>query len=299
MSCGSPIAIAALKGYYAEEGLKVNLVSGTTFEAQQAALAAGKMPVINGDYQFFPAINSGFDIKLISGLHEGCIKVLVPIDSPIKSAADLKGKSVIVDAIDGSPMMVASVAAGNAGLNPGIGGDITWKPFPWDQLIQAMDKGEGDVVALWEPFATMAEKSGRYRVLIDITKDPIFANRNCCFIFASGKLIKDNPEDVAKILRAIQKGIEWVSKHPHETAELLIEKKKIASDDVDFVSDLLESYNYGAYYGRASIIAAKLDAEYFTAELKKYGFLPVDLDVEKFVDNTFVDIFSPAAKKTK
>jgi len=57
------------------------------------------------------------------------------------------------------------------------------------------------------PFATVAERSGNYRTLVDIAKDPVFAGRNCCFIFASGRLIKENPRDVAKVLRAVQRAV--------------------------------------------------------------------------------------------
>jgi len=290
MACGAPVAVAALKGYYAEEGVDITLVSGTAFEAQQIALAAGKMPIINGDFQFFAPIQNGFDIKLISGLHEGCIKVLVPADSPVRTVADLKDKTIIVDAIGGTPMMVASVAAKHAGLDPRIPGDIVWKPFPWDQLIQAMEKGEGDAVALWDPFATVAERSGNYRTLVDIAKDPVFAGRNCCFIFASGRLIKENPRDVAKVLRAVQRAVKWTGENPREAAELLIKNKKLATDDVQLVTGLLESYNYTAYYGAESIKKAKEDAVYFAKEMTGAGYLPNDLDAQSFVDSIFADV---------
>ncbi|MDR0539213.1 MAG: ABC transporter substrate-binding protein [Spirochaetaceae bacterium] len=290
ITCGAPVAVAALKGFYAEEGVDVELVSGTAFEAQQAALASGKMPVINGDFQFFPAIQNGFDIKIISGLHEGCIKVLVPNDSPIQKISDLKGKTVLVDGIGGTPMMVTAVAAGRAGLKAGIDGDIIWKPFPWDQLLQAMEKGEGDAVAVWDPFATQGERSGKYRTLIDIGKDEPFAGKNCCFMFASGKLIREEPESIAAVLRAIQKAIAWTGSHPEETAALLISSKKIASDDTEFISALIESYKYHNYHGSHSIIKAKEDALFFARELITIGYLPADLDAQKFIDETFVAI---------
>ncbi|MDR0551021.1 MAG: ABC transporter substrate-binding protein [Spirochaetaceae bacterium] len=296
ITCGSPIAVAKLNNYYKEEGVDVELVSGTAFEAQQAMLASGKMPIINGDFQFFPAINNGFDIKIISGLHEGCIKVLVPKDSPIQSAADFKGKTVLVDAIGGTPMMVAAVAAGRAGLNPGVGGDIIWKPFPWDQLLQAIEKGEGDAVAVWDPFATQGEQSGKYRVIIDIARDEPFAGKNCCFVFASGKLIRESPKAIAAVLRAVQRGIAWTGEHPEETARLLIENKKIPTDDADFITALITSYRYHHYHGKASISKAKEDALFFTGELIKIGYLPSDLDAEEFLEDIFVDIDSLAEK---
>ena len=34
------------------------------------------------------------DYYIVDGMHFGCVEVLVPLDSPIKSAADLKGKTI-------------------------------------------------------------------------------------------------------------------------------------------------------------------------------------------------------------
>ncbi|MDR2181812.1 MAG: ABC transporter substrate-binding protein [Treponema sp.] len=289
-ACGSPVSIAALKGYYDEEGVKINLVSGNTFEADRNALAAGKMPVINGDFQFFPAVYNGIDVKLIGGLHEGCIKILAPLDSDIRTVADLKGKRIGVDEIGGTPMSVASVAVGAIGIDPQT--EIEWIPYPSDQEIQSLEKGEVDVIAVWDPFATIAERTGKFRVLVDIAKDPLFAGRNCCFIFASGKLVKENPAAVAAVLRALGKAVAFEGEHPAEAAELLVQEKKVATDDVELLTELLTSFKYGDHHGSASNAAAKDDAVYFAQWLTKIGYLPEDLDVNQFVDDMYVDIFA-------
>lgn len=296
-TCASPVAIASLKGFYAEEGVKINLVSGVSFEAQRSALAAGKMPVINGDFQFFPSVHNGIDVKLIGGLHEGCIKILVPINSPVQTLGDLRGKSIAVDEIGGTPMSVASVAAGSAGIDPQT--EITWRPFPNDQLVQAVERGEVDLFAAWDPFATTAEQSGKFRVLLDISTDPLFAGRNCCFVFASGKLVKERPQAVAAVLRAIHRAVEWIGTNPAEAAKLLVESKSVATEDAALVTDLLRHYKYGSHYSRSSIAEAKDDAAYFARELTKIGYLPADLDVQKFADDLYVDIYALEAAASR
>ena len=40
-------------GYFAEEGFDVNLIS-TDFEARKIGLNNGSIPIVNGDFQFFP-----------------------------------------------------------------------------------------------------------------------------------------------------------------------------------------------------------------------------------------------------
>ncbi|MDR0644448.1 MAG: ABC transporter substrate-binding protein [Treponema sp.] len=289
-TCGSPVSIAVLKGFFDEEGVKITLVSGSTFETSRAALAAGKMPVINGDFQFFPSVYNGVDVKLIGGLHEGCIKILVPKDSPITTLADLRGKRIAVDEIGGTPMSVASVAAGSEGIDPQT--EITWLPFPSDQIFQAVDGGEADVAAAWDPFATIAELTGNYRTLLDISDHPLFAGKACCFLFASGKLVKENPSAIAAVLRAYHKAVAWIGANPAEAAQLLISEKKVATDDVELVTRLLGDYRYGNHAGHAADEKAKIDAVYFANHLSKIGYLPADLDVQKFVDDLYVDIFA-------
>ncbi|MDR2551956.1 MAG: ABC transporter substrate-binding protein [Treponema sp.] len=294
-ACGSPVSIAFLNGYYGEEGVKINLVSGTTFESDRNALAAGKMPVINGDFQFFPAVYNGIDVKLIGGLHEGCIKILVLNESDIYEVADLKGKRIGVDEIGGTPMSVASVAVGAIGIDPQT--EIQWIPYPSDQEIQSIEKGEVDAIAVWDPFATIAERSGKFRTLVDISKDPLFAGKNCCFVFASGKLVKENPAAVAAVLRALNKAVEYEGTNPREAAELLVREKKVATGDVELLAALLGSFHYDKHYSREANNAAKEDARYFAQWLTKIGYLPEDLNVDKFIDDLYVDIFALEAQQ--
>jgi NitT/TauT family transport system substrate-binding protein len=298
-TCGSPTVIAVLKGFFEEEGVKINLVSGSTFEVSRTALATGKMAIQNGDFQYFPAVYNGVDVKLIGGLHEGCIKILALKSSGITTLEDLrnrKGLRFAVDEIGGTPMSVASVAAGSVGLDPQT--DIVWLPFPSDQQVQAVESGEADILASWDPFATLAENTGKYNVLVDIKTHPLFKDRACCFLFGSGKLVRDNPGAVAAVLRAVNKAADWIGHNPEEAARLLITEKKIATDDVALVTGLLGHYTYAAHTGPAANARAKDDAVYFARHLTQIGYLPADLDPQKFVDDLYVDIFAlEAARK--
>jgi NitT/TauT family transport system substrate-binding protein len=285
-ACAAPCYIAKENGFFAAEGLDVTLVSGN-FETNKTGLASGKFPVAIGDFQFFPSINEGLDIKLIAGLHEGCIKLLVPPGSPIKEAKDLAHKKIGVDEIGGTPMAISSVFLANNGIDPTTG--VTWLPYPLEHLQGMAEKGQVDAVALWDPFATLAAKKG-YRVLCDIGKHPLFAGKYCCFLYASTQQIKENPERIKAILKALQKASEWVAKNPEETAKIMIEKKYIASDDPALITELVVSYKYHAKHDASTNIRAKNDALYFTDQLKKTGFLPKNLETQKFVDNFYHEI---------
>lgn len=281
-ACGAPSYIAFEKGFFAEEGLDVELVSGTLDELK-TGLATGEFTVANGDFQYFPSIQQGMDLKVIGGLHKGCIKLVLPPNSPIKTVADLKGKNIGVDEIGGTPMSVASVLLSQAGIDPQKG--VTWKPYPLDQLTQAVSKGEVDAFAAWDPYGALAVKNNKYTVLSDISTDPLFAGKSCCFLYSTQKQIDANPDKVAAIARAYQKATEWIKKNPEETAKIEIDKKYVASDDVKFLASLIKSYDFEYTTDRA-----KADVKYFVEKLNKTGFLKKDTDPEAFANKVYVNV---------
>lgn len=280
--CGAPAYIAYEKGFFKEEGLDAELVSGTLDE-NKTGLATGEFVVTNGDFQWFPSIQQGMNLKIIGGLHKGCIKIVLPPNSPIKTAADLKGKNIGVDEIGGTPMSVATIVLADAGINPQT--EVTWKPYPLDQLNEAVKKGEVDAFAAWDPFGTLAVENNGYTVLTDISTDPLFAGKSCCFLYASEKQIKENPEKVKAIAKAYQKADAWIKEHPEETAQIEIDKKYIASDDVQFITKLIKSYDF-----EYTTDTAKDDISYFVKKLDKTGFLKDNTDPTQFANDTYYDI---------
>ena len=114
--CGAPIYIAYENGYFKEEGFDVTLISADT-ETRKIGLNNGTIPIVNGDFQFFPSMEEGVNTVVVDKLHDGCIKIVVRPDSEIKSPEDLKNLKIGVDEIGGTPHQVASVWLENAGIS--------------------------------------------------------------------------------------------------------------------------------------------------------------------------------------
>lgn len=283
-ACGAPSYIAYEKGFFKEEGLDVELVSGT-LDDNKTGLATGQFTVTNGDFQWFPSIEQGMDLKIIGGLHKGCIKIVVPPNSPIKSAKDLAGKNIGIDQMGGTPMSVATVVLSNAGIDAEKG--VTWKVYPLDQLTSAIDKGEVDAFAAWDPYGTLAVDKNGYSVLVDIGTDPLFAGKSCCFLYATQSKIDENPDRVAAIARAYKKATEWIKANPKETAQIEIDKKYVATEDVDFLTKLIISYDF-----EFTTDQAKDDVKYFASKLSKTGFVKEDTDSDEFAEDNYYDIFN-------
>ncbi len=116
-----------------------------------------------GDAPAIFALAAGTRIKLIGANRSDPYgtAVLVRPDSPLKTAADLKGKRIGTNR--GSiGHFVTLKALASAGLKP-EDADIRFLP-PADAKL-ALTNGSVDAWATWEPYTAMAETSGHARVL--------------------------------------------------------------------------------------------------------------------------------------
>jgi sulfonate transport system substrate-binding protein len=117
-----------------------------------------------GDAPLIFALASGARVKAI-GVNRSDpygTAVLVRPDSPLKSAADLKGKSIATNR--GSiGHYVALKALASANLTPDAN---TFRFLPPADAKLALTQGAVDAWATWEPYTAMAETAGHARVLV-------------------------------------------------------------------------------------------------------------------------------------
>ncbi len=288
--CGAPIYIAYEKGFFAEEGFDVNLISADT-ETRKIGLNNGTIPIVNGDFQFFPSIEQGVHVKVVDGLHNGCIKFVVRPDSDINTVEDLRGKKIGVDEIGGTPHQVASVWLEQAGISAlQKDGEVEFLPFADGNLeLEALYNGELDVAAMWDPLGSVAEKEGKVRVIFDLRTDPAFAGKYCCFLYASEKLLNENPEEIAALLRAYRKAQDWINKHPEEAVEIIISGKYAQIEDKELAIELIKSYEYPSLEDRASNKqSVESDVQYFVQALYDIGYLTSE--PTQFAKDIFVKV---------
>lgn len=285
--CAAPIYIAYEKGFYAEEGFDVTLISANA-ETRKIGLNNGTIPIVNGDFQFFPSIENDVKVKVVDGLHNGCIKFLVRKDSTINRAEDLKGLKIGVDEIGGTPHQVASVWIEKAGISAKPeDGEVEFLPFDDGNLeIEALNKGDIDVAALWDPFGSVQEKTGNYKVIFDLSTDPTFAGKYCCFLYASEKLLNEEPEKVAALLRAYHKAQNWISENAEEAVQLIIDGKYSAIEDKELAVELVKHYSYpSAHDHEVNTQDVGSDVLYFATELYNIGYLKTN--PEEFVKKAY------------
>lgn len=272
--CNSPTYIAYEKGFFAEEGIDVELITAD-FEAKKVGLNNGTISTVNGDFQYFPSIEGDIEMTVVAGLHQGCIKLNVLGDSDIETAEDLRGKTIAVDEIGGTPYQVALLWLGQAGISVN---DVTFLPFSDSALeVEALLNGAVDVAALWDPIATTSITDNGLKTILDIGEDDPFAGHFCCFLYASTKVVEEQPELIAAELRAYRKAQNWIYENPEEAVELVTSAGYVSIEDHDVAVELVQSYGYPSTEDYASgtwDVAA--DVEYFAQALYDIGYLTTD-----------------------
>jgi NitT/TauT family transport system substrate-binding protein len=280
--CEGPLHVAIEKGFFAKEGLDVTaikLAPGTNFEA----IAAGKIDASFGLLAtLIQPLSNGLPIKITTGLHTGCDKILLPANSPIKTAADFKGKRIGVPSLTSSPIMFAKRILAASGLS--VGGqkqDVDFIVFSNAELPLALEKGAVDAIAANDPVAARAAKENNLRIIFDSAITKPYNTQYCCAAYVSAELAEKNPAVAAKYTRAMQQSSAWIQKNQDETAKIQVEKKYVAGDPV-FNATVLKTFNYipsvkGAY-----------DAFGTTAEeLRNIGVLAKDVDIAFLKKNSF------------
>ena len=119
-SAGAPFAIATKLGWYAEAGIKIELVPLPGSTDCVKLVATGELPYsLPSDEPLAIIRPQGVKAKIFYTAYQGYIYgIRVPVDSPIKSFADLKGKSIGVAAMSSAGYIVARAVAANNGMNP-------------------------------------------------------------------------------------------------------------------------------------------------------------------------------------
>ncbi|MCD8008284.1 MAG: ABC transporter substrate-binding protein [Clostridiales bacterium] len=286
--CNAPTYLAYELGYFAEDGIEVELITAD-FEAKKVGLNNGTISTVNGDFQYFQSIEAGVGMTVVGGLHQGCIKLNVLADSDIETGADLEGKTIAVDEIGGSPYQVTVLWLAQYGLTVD---DVTILAYSDSSLeLEALRSGQVDVAALWDPIATTSTQDGTVRTILDISEDEPFAGHFCCFLYASTKVLEEEPELIAAELRAYYKAQNWIYENPEEAVDIVVDKGYVSLDaeDYDIAVQLVKSYNYPsteAYETGEWDIEA--DIEYYAQALYDAGFLTTDPD--EFVSLAYTEV---------
>ncbi len=282
----APMYVAIENGYFAEEGLDIQLVNGAGADKVMTALVSGEADIgFMGPEATIYVYQEGAENYAINfaQLTQRAGNFLVsrtPIDD--FKWEDLKGTTVLGGRAGGMPQMIFEYILKLNGINPQEDLKII-QNIDFGVTAEAFASGTGDYTVEFEPFATSLEKAGYGHVIASLGVDSGYVPYTC--FCALGDYIVDNPEIVQGFTNAIQKGLNYVAGHtPEEIATVIA--PQFPETDFESLKTIVARYHEQDTWKLDTVFTE--DAFLLLQDiLMEAGELKEPVDYEILVDPTF------------
>jgi NitT/TauT family transport system substrate-binding protein len=203
----APLYVAMERGYFAQEGITIELTPIQSGNEAVVQLAAGNFDVSLGGAGagLFNAAQRGVKFTIVAPLHSERQPVSSPlVISPkrageLTSIADLRGKKVAVNARGAGTEYWLAQALAQGGLTMN---DVEFVPMPFPNMPAALENGSLDAAILTEPLTTISMDNGLVQVLADDFIDGFTAT----YVYMGDGLLTQQPEVARGFMRAYLRG---------------------------------------------------------------------------------------------
>ncbi|MEF9600935.1 ABC transporter substrate-binding protein [Paracoccus sp. PXZ] len=204
-------------GYFAEEGLALEVVAGGPNVDGVASVASGRAEIgsISSSPSLMLARSQGLPVKCIAaGYQQHPFTYFSLEKNPVREPKDLIGKTVATNGT--ARILLQALLAANG--------------IPEDQvevLVMGADMsplltGQADVVTGWKTNVSALSVLGPERVDMTLWDAGIKLYANPYYV--TDRSLNENPEQVRGMLRAIARGWGWVHDNPEAAVDILVSR---------------------------------------------------------------------------
>ena len=283
----APQYVAMSLGFFADEGLTVELTNGGGADKVMTAVVSGQSDIgLAGPESCIYVYNQGKEDYpvIFAQLTKRDGAFLVGRTDEEFSWENLRGKTIIGGRKGGVPEMTLEYVMAQNGVTAHVDAVVDTS-VQFNMMAGAFTGGQGDYVALFEPTATEVELAGKGYILCSIGEEsgeiPYTA------YFATQSYMEANPEVIQGFANAIARAQRWIAEHSdREVAEA------IADQFPDTSIDLLEKVTarhrqIDAW--NATPVMEQQSLERLETVMEHAGELTREqwVDFDALVDNTF------------
>lgn len=238
----APLYVAIEEGYFEEEGINLELVTGFGADKTMTALLSGEADIgFMGPETTVYTANEGANDKVVNFAQltqRAGNFVVAREDMPDFSWNDLKGKTVLGGRAGGMPEMVFEYVLKENGIDPST--DLTIdQSIDFGSTAAAFSGGSGDFSVEFEPGATNLEKEGAGFVVASVGVDSGYVPYTA--FSAKESYIQKHPELIQSFTNALQKGMDYVNQHSSEDIADVI-SPQFKDTDKNTISTIVERY---------------------------------------------------------
>jgi NitT/TauT family transport system substrate-binding protein len=288
------LELALRRGYFEQEGLKIETVQGVTGMQMLPSLATNQLQVASGspNAALFNAFNRGIDIKIVADFaHIGrsqdrTVALIVRSDlldsGAVKTIADLKGRSLSYGPGQGqiTDVFFAKLLA-RAGLTKT---DVTPRYLNFGDTLPALANKSLDGAFMVEPLVTVAEARKIARVMV--AGSDVDPGAELSVVYYSPEFAKRRNE-ATRFMVAFLKGVRdytdafFEGKGKDAAIDLLVKYLPVKDKRIWQGSRQHTDVN-----GKINVADLKAQAAFY----KKIGLVtgPVP-DVDKYIDTSFAE----------
>lgn len=291
----APQYIAVAEGFFAEEGLEVELVDGKGADKVMASLLSNQVEIgFMGPEASVYVYNQGKDDYVVNFAQltqrDGSF-IVSRTAEPNFTLENLKGKEILGGRKGGMPHMVLEYVLKQKGVIPGQDVDVR-TDIQFAVMAGAFTGGEGDYTTLFEPTATMVEQEGKGYVVMSVGEESGYIPYTA--YSATKSYIEKNPDVIQGVTNAIYKGMLWVESHTAEEVAKSLQPYFVDTD-IETLAAVVERYrSIGAWAPNPVLTEEGLDK--LQAVMSEAGELEKKVPYADIVTTKFAE---EAMKKIK
>lgn len=280
--------IAMEQGYFADEGLSIELTNAGGADKAMTALLAGQADIaLMGPESSIYVYNEGReDFTQVVGQLTQCDGAFIVGREPDAdfTLEKLRGKSILGGRAGGIPLMTLEYALRQAGLTPGVDVNVR-SDVQFNLMAGAFAGGEGDYTTLFEPSATDMELEGKCYVLASVGELAGEVPYTCYQVRKS--TLEDDSELVERFLRAIYRAQRFVAESDAATVAQAL-APAFSDTSVETLEKVVERYRSINAFARTPIMQ-KEAYERLMDIMEQAGELDARAPYEQVINNSVAE----------
>jgi NitT/TauT family transport system substrate-binding protein len=165
------------------------------------------------------AIEAGLPIVTLAGVHVGCFELFG--HEGVRSIADLKGRSVGVQAIGSSQHVYLATMLAYIGFDPGR--DVIWVTSASPKPSELFADGKVDAFLGFAPEPQDLRARHIGHVVVNSAVDRPWSQYFCCMMIGNQEFVRKYPAATKRALRAILKAADLCATQPQPAARRIVD----------------------------------------------------------------------------